>query len=86
MATRAFVTGATGCLGEEVCLALRRLGYDVYGLVRESPPAPGSIQEAAMLSLVANEINVVPGDLANPDSFRRIGKRQTMEMKMRRMR
>lgn len=58
---QAFVTGATGYIGFNVAKALRRAGYEVYGLTR-------SKQKAAMLA--RNEILPVIGDMQQPDSYR----------------
>jgi len=57
---RIFVTGGSGFIGEEVCLALRRAGHDVVALVRSS-------EKAALL--LENEIECVIGDLLKPDTF-----------------
>jgi len=57
---RVFVTGASGFIGEEVCLCLRRAGHQVVGLVRSKEKAQ---------TLLENEIDVVIGDLLKPDSY-----------------
>jgi len=57
---RVFVTGASGFIGEEVCLALRRAGHEVVGLVRSKEK--GSL-------LLENEIDIVIGDLQKPDTY-----------------
>jgi len=57
---RIFVTGGSGFIGEEVCLALRRAGHDVVALVRSS-------EKAALL--LENEIECVIGDLLKPDTY-----------------
>jgi len=54
------VTGASGFIGEEVALGLRRAGFEVYGLVRN---------EEKGKYLKDNEVNVVIGDLLNPESY-----------------
>ena len=59
---RIFITGATGFIGNAVAQAVRRAGHEVYGLVRT--PA-----KAALLS--QNEIFPVPGDLHDPESYRK---------------
>lgn len=58
---KAFVTGATGYIGFNVAKALRRAGYEVYGLTR-------SKKKATMLA--QNEILPVIGDMQQPDSYR----------------
>jgi nucleoside-diphosphate-sugar epimerase len=58
-----FVTGATGYLGEEVALAVRREGHEVYCLVRDKKKAG---------HLEVNEINVVQGNLTQPETYQHI--------------
>jgi len=56
-----FVTGASGFIGEEVALGLRRAGHEVWGLVRDPKKAA---------NLAQNEIHVVIGDLSDRNSYR----------------
>lgn len=57
---KAFVTGATGYIGLNVAKALRRDGFQVWGLTR-------SEQKADFLA--QNEIHPVIGDMQDPDSY-----------------
>jgi len=57
---RIFITGASGFIGEEVALALRRAGHTVYGLVRDEKK--GKV-------LAENEVRLVIGDLADKKSY-----------------
>lgn len=67
---RIFVTGAAGYIGQNVALALRRAGHDVWGLVRspekaanltrhEIHPVIGSIDDRATYLPVAERCNVL---------------------------
>jgi nucleoside-diphosphate-sugar epimerase len=58
---RLFITGATGYIGFHVATALRRAGYEVWGLT-------GSQQGA--LWLARNEIRPVIGSMQQPESFK----------------
>ena len=60
---RLFITGATGYIGFNVATALRRAGYEVWGLTRSQQGA---------LWLARNEINPTIGSLQQPDSFKAI--------------
>lgn len=60
---RVFVTGATGYIGFNVALALRRAGHEVWGLVRTSDKA-GALAE--------NEVRPVLGDMERPQSYSRV--------------
>lgn len=57
------VTGASGYIGETVCLTLRRAGHTVTGVVRnaDSPVAR---------FLRQNEVGLLPADLNQPNSYR----------------
>lgn len=55
-----FVTGASGFIGFEVCIGLRRAGHHVFGLVRSADKAK---------ILEQNEIVAVVGDLHHPESY-----------------
>jgi nucleoside-diphosphate-sugar epimerase len=55
-----FVTGATGYIGFNVALALRRAGHRVWGLVRN--------EEKAQV-LAQNEIIPIMGSMQNPESY-----------------
>ncbi len=57
---KVFVTGATGYIGFQVALALRRAGHRVWGLVRS--------QEKGQV-LAKNEIIPVLGDMQRPESY-----------------
>jgi len=59
---KVFIAGATGYIGLEVALALRREGHDVYALVRSSSSAAAKV-------LAENEIRIVEGDLKKPETF-----------------
>jgi nucleoside-diphosphate-sugar epimerase len=61
IAMKIFVTGASGFIGEEVALGLRRAGHEVWGLVRDPKKAA---------NLAQNEIHVVIGDLSDRNSYR----------------
>jgi len=56
-----FVTGATGYIGFEVASALRRAGYEVWGLARSPEKAT---------ALAAAEIHPVVGTLQDPGDWR----------------
>jgi len=60
-----FVTGATGFIGEEVCLGLRRAGHEVYALVRDEKKAT---------TLMQNEVLVTVGDLEKPAGWLAVAK------------
>lgn len=62
---KVFVTGASGTIGFEVASALARAGHEVHGLVR-------SRERAARVA--AAEILPEFGDMANPDSYRKIAR------------
>jgi nucleoside-diphosphate-sugar epimerase len=55
-----FITGATGYIGFNVALALRRAGHAVWGLARSKDKAH---------LLAAQEIHAVVGTLQQPDSY-----------------
>eukprot|EP00002_Diphylleia_rotans_P010098 TRINITY_DN2049_c0_g1_i2.p1 TRINITY_DN2049_c0_g1~~TRINITY_DN2049_c0_g1_i2.p1 ORF type:complete len:193 (-),score=53.40 TRINITY_DN2049_c0_g1_i2:682-1260(-) len=55
-----FVTGASGYIGTETALALRRNGHQVYGLVRSKEKGQ---------RLIENEVIPVVGDLKNPETY-----------------
>jgi len=57
--TNALVTGATGFLGQHVCLRLQRMGWNVTGLGRN---------EAAGLALASQGIRFVQADLQDEDA------------------
>lgn len=57
---RVFITGASGYVGFNVALALRRAGHQVFGLTRTN-------EKAQMLA--RNEIQPVVGDLQKPETF-----------------
>lgn len=57
---RIFITGATGYIGMNVALALRRAGHDVWGLVRSADKG---------IKLTRHEIHPVVGTLDNPSSY-----------------
>jgi len=54
------VTGASGYIGEEVSIALRKQGHEVWGLVRSKPKGR---------NLILNEVQVVIGDLMKPEGW-----------------
>ena len=56
-----FVTGATGYIGFEVASALRRAGYEVWGLARSPEKAT---------ALAAAEVHPVVGTLQDPGDWR----------------
>jgi len=58
---KVLVTGAAGLIGFATCVALRRAGHTVYGLVRDE--AKGKI-------LLQHEVIPVIGDLENVDKLR----------------
>jgi len=58
---KVLVTGAAGLIGSATCVALRRAGHTVYGLVRDE--AKGKI-------LLQHEVIPVVGDLENIDKLR----------------
>ncbi|KAI9206850.1 uncharacterized protein BJ171DRAFT_494972 [Polychytrium aggregatum] len=60
---KVFVSGASGTVGSEVAIGIRRAGYTVYGLVRSPEKAK---------SLVLNEIIPVIGDLKRPETYAEI--------------
>jgi nucleoside-diphosphate-sugar epimerase len=60
---KVFVTGATGFIGFAAAQAIRRAGHDVLGLVRS--PAKSKL-------LSQNEIHSIPGDLKQPETYKRI--------------
>jgi len=62
---KVFVTGATGIIGEELCLGLRRAGHEVYGLVRNP-------EKAHVLS--QNEVNIVVGNVLDKASYISVAK------------
>lgn len=57
---KVFLTGATGYIGFNVALALRRAGHKVWGLVRSPEKAP---------VLAKNEIIPVLGNMQKPESY-----------------
>jgi len=57
---KVFITGATGYIGFQVALALRRAGHKVWGLVRS--------QEKGQ-ALAKNEIIPVIGNMQRPESY-----------------
>jgi nucleoside-diphosphate-sugar epimerase len=57
---KAFITGGTGYIGGSVAQALRRAGYEVYGLCR-------SVEKARLLA--RDEVLPVMGDLSRPESY-----------------
>jgi len=63
MSTTAVVVGAAGYIGQAVSLALRRAGFKVYGVVRH--------EEKAKV-LKQNEINIIIGDVTQPDTYKDI--------------
>jgi len=58
---KVLVTGASGLIGYATCVALRRAGHTVYGLVRD---------EANGKKLLQHEVIPVVGDLENVDKLR----------------
>lgn len=63
---RVFVTGATGYIGMNVALALRRAGHEVWGLVRSPERA---------IKLTRHEIHPVIGTLDDPASYLAVAER-----------
>jgi nucleoside-diphosphate-sugar epimerase len=57
---RIFITGATGYIGMNVALALRRAGHEVWGLVRSADKAA---------KLMGHEIHPVIGSLNDPSTY-----------------
>ena len=62
---KVFITGANGLIGEAVALAFRRSGHHVFGLVRNDTTAVAK-------NLASNEVNLVVGELAKPESYQAI--------------
>lgn len=60
-----FITGASGYAGYYAAIALREAGHRVTALLRK----PTSPRASALL---AQEIQIVPGDLKQPDSYRHL--------------
>jgi nucleoside-diphosphate-sugar epimerase len=58
-----FLTGATGYIGFNVAVALRRAGHRVYGLVRS---------EDKVKTLLQHEIIPVQGTLQEPEGYRKV--------------
>jgi nucleoside-diphosphate-sugar epimerase len=63
---RIFVTGATGYIGLNVALALRRAGHEVWGLVRSPEKA---------VKLARHEIHPIIGALDDPASYMPVAER-----------
>jgi len=61
MSSSAIVIGATGYIGHALTLAYRRAGFKVYAVVRNAEKAK---------DLVQNEIQLIIGDITNPESFK----------------
>ncbi len=66
---RAFVTGATGYIGMNVALALRRAGHEVWGLIRSPEKA---------VKLTRHEIHPVIGSVDAPSSYTAAAERCTL--------
>jgi len=62
-----FVTGASGYIGEELCLGLRRAGHKVYGLVRD-------VNKESSQNLGKNEVTLVVGSLEKADSWHSVAR------------
>eukprot|EP01097_Dermamoeba_algensis_P011963 TRINITY_DN946_c0_g1_i3.p1 TRINITY_DN946_c0_g1~~TRINITY_DN946_c0_g1_i3.p1 ORF type:complete len:311 (-),score=51.63 TRINITY_DN946_c0_g1_i3:309-1241(-) len=57
-----FITGATGYIGYEVALALRRAGHSVFALVRHA-------NSPLAINLAHSEVAVIIGDILKPETF-----------------
>lgn len=66
---RVFVTGATGYIGMNVALALRRAGHEVWGMVRSAEKAN---------KLVRHEIHPVVGVIGEPATYLTAAERCTV--------
>ncbi len=66
---RIFITGATGYIGMNVALALRRAGHEVWGLVRSPEKA---------VKLTRHEIHPVIGLVDEPSSYVSVAERCTV--------
>lgn len=66
---KVFITGATGYIGFNVALALRRAGHEVWGLTRSAEKLP---------ALERNEIHPVVGSLQQPESYAGIAEQCTV--------
>ena len=66
---RIFLTGATGYIGMNVALTLRRAGHEVWGLVRSPEKAT---------RLLKHEIRPVIGDMARPESYLPVAEKCTI--------
>ena len=60
---KVLITGATGYAGYHAAIAFRQAGHKVSGLVRD-------INKDRAQSLLQYEVNLVEGDLSNPESYR----------------
>ena len=60
---KVLVTGVTGYAGYHAAIAFRQAGHRVSGLVRDK-------SKERSRSLLSHEINLLQGDLSNPESYR----------------
>ena len=66
---RVFITGATGYIGMNVALALRRAGHEVWGMVRSAEKG---------IKFSRHEIHPVVGSLDDPTSYLPIAERSNI--------